>query len=100
MKNDFISTRRGFVFGCGAFGLSFGAAGIDLAPKDSYDGKIEGRRLKIASIGCGGMGKGATESLISAGCDLVAICDIDPTMFDYWEKKMPGIQTRIHGEWK
>ena len=91
MKNDFISTRRGFVFGCGAFGLSFGAAGIDLAPKDSYDGKIEGRRLKIASIGCGGMGKGATESLISAGCDLVAICDIDPTMFDYWEKKMPGI---------
>lgn len=91
MSNDFISTRRGFVFGFGAFGLSFGASGIDLAPKDSFKGKIEGRRLKIASIGCGGMGKSATESLISAGCDLVAVCDIDPTAFDHWEKKMPGI---------
>ena len=56
MDNGFISTRRGFVFGFGAFGLSFGASGIDLAPKDSFQGKIEGRRLKIASIGCGGMG--------------------------------------------
>ena len=70
MSREFISTRRGFMFGCGAFSLSVGAAGIDLAPKDSFKGKIEGRRLRIASIGCGGMGRSATESLISAGCDL------------------------------
>ncbi|MBE6398357.1 MAG: Gfo/Idh/MocA family oxidoreductase [Lentisphaerae bacterium] len=91
MSREFISTRRGFMFGCGAFSLSVGAAGVDLAPKDSYKGKIEGRRLRIASIGCGGMGRSATESLISAGCDLVAVCDIDPAAFDHWEKKMPGI---------
>ena len=91
MSREFISTRRGFMFGCGAFSLSVGAAGIDLAPKDSFKGKIEGRRLRIASIGCGGMGRSATESLISAGCDLVAVCDIDPAAFDHWEKKMPGI---------
>ena len=90
-NSQFISTRRGFMFGVGAFGLSVSAAGIDLAPKDSFKGKIEGRRLKIASIGCGGMGRSATESLISAGCELVAICDIDPNAFKHWEKKMPGI---------
>ena len=83
--------RREFVFGLGAFGLSLGAAAVDLAPQDKFKGKVEGRRLKIASIGCGGMGRGATESLISAGCDLVAVCDIDPSMFDHWEKKYPGI---------
>ena len=89
---QFTPTRRGFLLGFGAFGLSLGASGaIDLAPQDSFNGKIAGRRLKMASIGCGGMGRGATESLISAGCDLVAVCDIDPSMFDHWEKKCPGI---------
>ena len=87
----FAPTRRAFMTGIGAFGLSLGAAGIDLAPQDAFKGKVAGRKLKIASIGCGGMGRAATESLISAGCDLVAICDIDPSMFDYWEKKYPGI---------
>ena len=88
---QFAPTRRAFMTGIGAFGLSLGAAGIDLAPQDTFKGKIAGRRLKIASIGCGGMGRGATESLISAGCELVAICDIDPAMFAHWEKKYPGI---------
>ena len=83
--------RREFMFGLGAFGLALGSAGVDLAPRDTYKGKLGGRRLKMASIGCGGMGRGATESLISAGCELVAVCDIDPSMFDYWEKKRPGI---------
>ena len=85
---QFAPTRRGFLMGFGAFGLSLGAAGaIDLAPQDSFKGKIVGRKLKMASVGCGGMGRGATESLISAGCDLVAVCDIDPSMFDHWERK-------------
>ena len=88
---QFAPTRRAFMAGIGAFGLSLGASGVDLAPQDKFKGKVAGRRLKIAAIGCGGMGRGATESLISAGCDLVAICDIDPSMFDYWEKKYPGI---------
>ena len=89
---QFAPTRRGFLMGFGAFGLSLGAAGaIDLAPQDSFKGKIVGRKLKMASVGCGGMGRGATESLISAGCDLVAVCDIDPSMFDHWERKYPGI---------
>ena len=90
-KMQFAPTRRSFMTGIGAFGLSLGAFGVDLAPQDAFKGKVAGRRLKIAAIGCGGMGRGATESLISAGCDLVAICDIDPSMFDYWEKKYPGI---------
>ena len=90
-NRQFFATRRGFMLGFGAFGVSLGASGIDLAPRDSFSGKIEGRRLKIASIGCGGMGRSATESLISAGCELVAICDIDPSAFAHWEKKMPGI---------
>ena len=37
------------------------------------------------------MGKGATNCLISAGCELVAICDIDPAAFEFWEEKYPGI---------
>lgn len=90
-SSQYVSTRRGFVLGIGACGLSFGALGIDLAPQSSFKGKIQGRRIKIASIGCGGMGKAATSSLISAGCDLVAVCDIDPRAFDHWEKKYPGI---------
>lgn len=100
MKNEIISvpsaasafaTRRGFLAGFGAFGLACGARGIDLAPREAFSGKVSGRRLKIASIGCGGMGRAATESLIGAGCDLVAVCDIDPSAFDHWEKKYPGI---------
>ena len=83
-------TRRGFMFGASAFGLA-AYAGHDIAPKSAFSGKITGRHLKIASIGCGGMGGSATESLISAGCDLVAVCDIDPSAFDRWEKKYPGI---------
>ena len=66
-----IVTRRGFVFGAGAFGLAACAAGHDIAPKSAFTGEVKGRRLKIAAIGCGGMGGSATESLISAGCDLV-----------------------------
>ena len=79
------------MLGAGAFGLTAWAAGPDLAPRDMFAGEVKGRRLPIAAIGCGGMGAGATESLISAGCDLVAVCDIDPSMFDRWEKKYPGI---------
>lgn len=85
-------TRRGFVAGFGAFGLSYGAgAAIDIAPKDTFKGKVSGGKLRIASIGCGGMGGAATSSLISAGCELVAVCDIDPNAFGQWEKKYPGI---------
>ena len=89
--NLFTMNRRGFLTGLGAFTLhtSFGA--IDIAPKSSFAGEIKGRRLKLAAIGCGGMGGSATESLISAGCDLVAVCDVDPKAFDRWEKKYPGI---------
>ena len=72
-------SRREFMLGLGVFGLSFGAAGAT------------GIKLKIAAIGCGGMGKGATNCLISAGCELVAICDIDPAAFEFWEEKYPGI---------
>lgn len=86
------SGRREFIGGFGAFGLSFGAFGaIDLAPTTDFKGKVEGRRLKIASIACDRMGGSATESLIKAGCDLVAVCDINPKAFDRWEKKYPGI---------
>lgn len=89
---SFDFTRRGFVAGLGAFGLSLGAgAAIDIAPEDTFKGKLSGGKLRIASIGCGGMGGGATRSLISAGCELVAVCDIDPNAFNSWEKKYPGI---------
>ena len=90
MTSKAIVTRRGFMFGASAFGLA-AYAGHDIAPKSAFSGEIKGRRLKIAAIGCGGMGGSATESLISAGCDLVAVCDIDPSAFDKWEKKYPGI---------
>ena len=81
----FSVNRRGFIAGLGAFALSsYGA--IDLAPQSSFKGEIKGRRLKIASVGCGGMGGAATKSLIAAGCDLVAVCDVDPKAFDAWEQ--------------
>ena len=91
MTNEAIVTRRGFMLGAGAFGVAACAAGHDIAPKSAFSGEVKGRRLKIAAIGSGGMGGAATESLISAGCDLVAVCDIDPSAFDKWEKKYPGI---------
>ncbi len=88
--NLFSLNRRSFVAGLGAF--SFGAYGaIDLAPTTEFKGDIKGRRLRIAAVACGGMGGGATESLIKAGCDLVAVCDINPGAFDRWEKRYPGI---------
>ena len=90
MTSESTVTRRGFMFGAGAFGVA-AYAGHDIAPKSAFSGEIKGRRLKIAAVGCGGMGGSATESLISAGCDLVAVCDIDPSAFDRWEKKYPGI---------
>ncbi len=91
MQDTFFEfSRRSFLCGVGAFGLSSYAA-VDIAPKTEFKGKIEGRRLKIAAIGCGGMGGAATEALISAGCDLVAVCDVNPNAFDKWEKKYPGI---------
>jgi predicted dehydrogenase len=86
----FVPSRREFMLGLGAFGVSFGATGMDALSNQASGNKCE-RRLKIASIGCGGMGKGATDRLIAEGCDLVAICDIDSSMFDYWEQKFPGI---------
>ena len=64
---DIVLRRRGFIAGLGAFsfGTAFGA--IDLAPKSEFKGELKGRRLKLASVGCGGMGGAATESLIAAG---------------------------------
>ena len=88
--NLFSLNRRSFVAGLGAF--SFGAYGaIDLAPTTDFKGAVKGRRLKIASIACDRMGGGATESLIKAGCDLVAVCDINPGACARWEKRYPGI---------
>lgn len=84
-----LMNRRAFVSGISAFGLSVYAH--DIAPKSDFKGKVAGRRLKIAAIGSGGMGGAATSSLISTGCDLVAVCDIDPKAFAQWEKKYPGI---------
>jgi len=92
MLETYAFSRRGFVFGFGALaamGPSFGA--IDIAPKTTFSGKLTGKKLRLASVGCGGMGGAATDSLIGAGCELVAVCDIDPTAFDKWEKKYPGI---------
>ena len=83
--------RRSFLTGLGAFsfGSVFGA--IDVAPKTAFTGDLKGRKVTLASIGCGGMGKPATQALIDAGCELVAVCDVDPGSFDSWEKTYPGI---------
>jgi len=89
-QNTLNLNRRAFVASVGSFAAAT-YAGPDLAPKTTFSGKVEGRRLKLAAIGCGGMGGAATESLIAAGCDLVAVCDVNPAAFDRWEKKYPGI---------
>ena len=86
----FKINRRNFVACLGAFSLG-PVFGIDLAPKSAFKGEVKGRRLKLAAVGCGGMGGAATESLIAAGCELVAVCDINPGAFDRWEKQYPGI---------
>ena len=59
-ENMFMSNRRSFLVGLGAVaavGPAFGA--IDIAPKTGFTGKVTGRRLKLASVGCGGMGGAA-----------------------------------------
>ncbi len=86
----FEVNRRNFVACLGAFSIG-SVFGIDLAPESKFKGEVKGRKLKLAAIGCGGMGGAATKDLIRAGCELVAICDIDPTPFDRWEKEYPGI---------
>ena len=87
----FTVNRRAFLAGLGAFSVHAGFGAIDVAPKTQFAGEVKGRRLKLAAVGCGGMGGAATESLIGAGCDLVAVCDVNPAAFDRWEKKYPGI---------
>ena len=89
-QSQFMLNRRNFVASLGAFSVGV-AFGVDIAPKSSFKGEVKGRRLKLAAVGCGGMGGAATNSLISAGCDLVAVCDVNPAAFDQWEKKYPGI---------
>ena len=79
----FKINRRNFVACLGAFSLG-PVFGIDLAPKSTFKGEVKGRRLKLAAVGCGGMGGAATESLIAAGCELVAVCDVNPGAFDRW----------------
>ena len=105
MNENMFINRRDFLFGIGALSVTSGisgcgtfggsdadmAQGVDIAPKTSFTGKLTGRRLTLASVGCGGMGASATQALIDAGCDLVAVCDINPKAFDKWEKKYPGI---------
>ena len=89
-QNRYMLSRRNFVASLSA--CVFGSAlAVDIAPRSEFKGKVEGRRLKLASVGCGGMGGAATNDLIKAGCDLVAICDVNPGAFDGWEKKYPGI---------
>ena len=83
--------RRQFLAGLGALTAAGYASAHDIAPTTKFSGKITGRKLKIAAIGCGGMGASATSSLIGAGCELVAVCDINPKAFDKWEEKYPGI---------
>ncbi len=89
-QNLLMLNRRNFVASLGVF--AFGTAlGVDIAPRAEFEGKVTGRRLKLAAVGCGGMGGSATADLIKAGCDLVAVCDINPDAFKRWEKDYPGI---------
>lgn len=84
-------SRRNFLTGFGAFsfGSAFGA--VDIAPKTEFTGTLTGRKITLASIGCGGMGGSATQALIDAGCELVAVCDVDPKACASWEGRYPGI---------
>ena len=98
----FKINRRNFVACLGAFSLG-PVFGIDLAPKSAFKGEVKGRRLKLAAVGCGGMGGAATESLIAAGCELVAVCDINPdyrdmlkTMGDKFEVVQVGTPDHTH----
>ncbi len=86
-KEMFMTNRRTFMFGAGALGICLCADANAAAQKSGS----KPRELKIASIGCGGMGGAATASLLSSGCELVAVCDIDPSAFDRWERSHPGI---------
>ena len=47
-------SRRNFLSGLGAFTFSTSFGAIDLAPKSAFTGKLTGRTLKMASVGCGG----------------------------------------------
>lgn len=89
-QSQFMFNRRNFLASLGAFSIG-SAFGIDLAPKTAFKGEVKGRRVKLAAIGCGGMGGAATISLLAVGCDLVAVCDINPEAFDQWEKRYPGV---------
>ena len=78
--------RRAFVAGLGSLALS-----TALGDGAASNAETKKRKLRIASIGCGGMGSTATSSLIFAGCELVAVCDIRPVAFEMWERRYPGI---------
>ncbi len=79
--------RRQFMAGAGAFGLS----ALAYVHAGAQNRTQTARRLKLAAIGCGGMGGVATHCLIKAGCELVALCDIDPISFQKWENEYPGL---------
>ena len=98
----FKINRRNFVACLGAFSLG-PVFGIDLAPKSAFKGEVKGRRLKLAAVGCGGMGGAATESLIAAGCEqypgipkFTDYRDMLKTMGDKFEAVQVGTPDHTH----
>jgi len=52
-----------------------GAATLEAASQDRVAGA--NRRVRVALIGCGGMGNGDLRDFLRAGAQLVALCDVD-----------------------
>ncbi|MCQ2388584.1 MAG: Gfo/Idh/MocA family oxidoreductase [Kiritimatiellae bacterium] len=75
-------SRRGFLGGVSALALGGCAT---TAPK-----KLD--KIRLASVGCGGMGGSATRALLAQkGVELVALCDVNADAFASWDKTHPGV---------
>ena len=76
------SSRRSFLkISAAAFGASSVACPLFLPAAESGS-TAANSKLNLAVVGCGGQGRGVMRGLLSAGANLVALCDTDREMID------------------
>ena len=81
VKRDHSSRRSFLKVSAAAVGAAACARPLILSGADASS-TAANSKLNLAVVGCGGQGRGVMKGLLSAGANLVALCDPDQEMID------------------